>query len=76
MSRALESLCAEAAGDGAVIIAVTHGGVIRTLERLYGVDTRPVGNLAGRWFHAENGGVVAGAPVELLSGVGGGGTSL
>jgi broad specificity phosphatase PhoE len=39
----------EPGGDA---LAVTHGGVIRTLERFLGVESEPVPNLGGRWFTA------------------------
>ncbi|HEX6311321.1 MAG TPA: histidine phosphatase family protein [Acidimicrobiia bacterium] len=35
---------------GATVIVVTHGGVIRTLERHHGADPEPVPNLGGRWL--------------------------
>jgi broad specificity phosphatase PhoE len=45
---------AEFAHDSAsaedVVILVTHGGVIRTFERMVGLEPEPVGNVSGRWF--------------------------
>jgi probable phosphoglycerate mutase len=37
------------AAPGATVIVVTHGGVIRTLERHLGSEPEPIPNLAGRW---------------------------
>lgn len=66
ITRALRALCDEAAAGGMVIVAVTHGGVIRTLERAFGVEPLPVGNLSGRWFGVADEGIAIGAPVDLL----------
>jgi broad specificity phosphatase PhoE len=35
---------------GRCALVVTHGGVIRILERSLGLSPRPVANLSGRWF--------------------------
>jgi len=35
-------------------LAVTHGGVIRTIERHFGAPSTPVPNLGGRWLHVES----------------------
>jgi broad specificity phosphatase PhoE len=40
-------------GAGAVALVVSHGGVIRSLERWLGAPSTPVPNLAGRWFVAD-----------------------
>jgi len=37
-------------------LAVTHGGVIRTVERHFGAPSTPVPNLGGRWLHVESSG--------------------
>jgi broad specificity phosphatase PhoE len=42
------------------ILVVTHGGVIRTLERHHEAPSVPVPNLGGRWFHAVDGEIVLG----------------
>jgi broad specificity phosphatase PhoE len=36
----------------ATLVVVTHGGVIRTLERGLGADSAPIPNLGGRWIRA------------------------
>jgi len=40
-------------------LALTHGGVIRTIERHFGAPSTPVPNLGGRWLHVEAGGTDA-----------------
>ena len=50
----LERLLADPAAT-AVTLAVTHGGVIRTIERHFGAPSAPVPNLGGRWLHREAG---------------------
>lgn len=65
ISRGLRRACEEAAADGCTIIVVSHGGVIRTLERLHHVEPKPVGNLGGRWFFLVGGEVRGGSRVNL-----------
>jgi broad specificity phosphatase PhoE len=61
LARALPSLEGLLRGDeGATILVVTHGGVIRTLERHHEVPSVPVPNLGGRWFRAVDGEIVLG----------------
>jgi probable phosphoglycerate mutase len=55
----------EALGPRAVV--VTHGGVIKALQRALGVESDSVGNLGGRWFRRDDdGGLVAGDAVTLI----------
>lgn len=42
------------AAPGTRILVVTHGGVIRTLERHLGGEPEPVPNLGGRWVIAHD----------------------
>jgi broad specificity phosphatase PhoE len=50
-ARALAALREIAAAEpGATVIVVTHGGVIRTVERHHDADPEPVPNLGGRWL--------------------------
>ncbi len=49
-SSALESLAALAHAEHCVVVAVTHGGVMRTLTREFGGPPRAIGNLDGCWF--------------------------
>ena len=51
------------------VLGVSHGGVIRTMERALGVEPVPVRNLAGRWVSlGPDGEVVAGESVVLRDG--------
>lgn len=67
--RVMAAVAALAAGDG-VLLAVTHGGVIRLVERRLGIEASAPGNLCGRWIESAAGGpglvagpvLVAGAP--------------
>ena len=51
----VEALLAVTDAPGATL-AVTHGGVIRTVERHFGAPSTPVPNLGGRWLHVESSG--------------------
>jgi glucosyl-3-phosphoglycerate phosphatase len=68
ISRALERLCREAAADNTVIVAVTHGGVMRTLTRNHHVDPRPVPNLGATWFRWNGTSTEHAGEVDLLDG--------
>lgn len=46
-------------GPGPVLL-VSHGGVLRALERRLGSAEGPFGNLAGRWFAVDAAGVTCG----------------
>lgn len=61
VARVLAAL-ARVGTDGDVLI-VTHGGVIRSLERHLGVEPVPLPNLCGRWFEFEDGRLQLGPPV-------------
>ncbi|MGH9155407.1 MAG: histidine phosphatase family protein [Acidimicrobiales bacterium] len=52
VARALAGLgrLAAAAPTGGRVLVVTHGGVIRSLERHFGLGPGQVANLCGRWF--------------------------
>lgn len=39
--------------DAGTTVVVTHGGVIRTVERHLGARAAPVPNLGGRWLHVD-----------------------
>ena len=68
LSRVLPALdrLIESVGRGARVLVVTHGGVIRALDRHHQMDSVPIPNLAGRWFHHDDA-TVAGEYVELAS---------
>lgn len=65
IASALRIACEEAVASAAAVIVVSHGGVIRTLERLHHVEPKPVGNLGGRWFFLVGGEIRGGAKVNL-----------
>ncbi len=65
IATALRDACEQAVANSAAVIAVSHGGVIRTLERLHHVEPRPVVNLGGRWFFLVGGEVRGGSRVDL-----------
>jgi broad specificity phosphatase PhoE len=52
--------------DGRVVVAVTHGGLIRMFERHLGIDPDAIPNLAGRWLTAGDGTLEAGERVVLV----------
>src|SRR4051794_10822170 len=41
--------------DAGPLLVVSHGGVIRALERRAGLEPRAIAVLSGRWFELENG---------------------
>jgi len=67
-TRALAALARiQTRAEGGVVLAVTHGGVVRALERHLGVEAPPLPNLGGRWFEYEPGAdPVAGDRVLLV----------
>jgi len=61
LERTLPALDALVRGhDDGPVLVVTHGGVIRTLERHQHSPSNPVPNLGGRWFHLGDGGIALG----------------
>jgi broad specificity phosphatase PhoE len=66
---AATDLEARAAGHDAVV-AITHGGIVRSLERHLRAPTDELlANLGGRWVLVQDGGVALGPRVLLLDGV-------
>lgn len=59
---AVERLTAGAAGP---LLVITHGGVIRAVERQLGGDPRSTPNLSGRWVSVDEGGLVLEDAVAL-----------
>ena len=47
------------------LLVITHGGVIRAIERHLGGDPRSTANLSGRWIEAVDGLLTPGAVVSL-----------
>ena len=67
VDAALARLAARYAGQR--VLVITHGGVVRNLERSLGIEPDPLPNLAGRelWVDPETGAVEAGDRLLLLS---------
>ena len=63
--RAVRDVSAEAPA-GSVLVVITHGGVIRALERAAGASPVPIANLSGRWFSVDDGRLRAGEPLTLV----------
>jgi broad specificity phosphatase PhoE len=67
VARARASL-ARAAGrapSGARVLVVTHGALIRNLDRALGLSPADIGNLSGRWYEAGGDGFLV--PGEVVS---------
>ncbi len=47
------------------MLVVSHGALIRNLDRALGLQPHGIGNLAGRWYEADGNGLLA--PAELVS---------
>jgi broad specificity phosphatase PhoE len=56
---------AAASSPGDRVLLVSHGALIRNLDRALGLVPRGIGNLAGRWYEAGGDGLLA--PAELVS---------
>ena len=55
-----------AASPGEKLLVVTHGALLRHLDRSLGLAPEIFANLGGRWYRADgNGSIVAGEPVSL-----------
>ena len=65
--RARDALLRAAMGSspGDRVLLVSHGALIRNLDRALGLQPHGVGNLAGRWYDVNGSGLVA--PAELVS---------
>jgi broad specificity phosphatase PhoE len=65
LERGLRRVAAEL--DGGEVLAVSHGGVMRLLERTYGADNPPVfTNLGGLVVDVKDGRITVGDRVQLL----------
>ncbi len=69
-ARAREALMALALRTSGAVLVVTHGGLLRALERAHGIDGPRIPNLGGRWWS------VAGGPAEVRQLVPGGSVRL
>ncbi len=54
LARARAGLAAAVEGSEGDVLVVTHGGVVRTIERSLGANPERLPNLGGRWLHAES----------------------
>jgi probable phosphoglycerate mutase len=65
-ARAAMARAAAAAQPGDHLLVVTHGALIRNLDRTLGLPPQPMPNLSGRWYEVDGGGGVhAGVVVSL-----------
>ncbi len=57
---------AASAAPGDTLLLVSHGALIRNLDRALGLPPQAIGNLMGRWYEADgNGSLAPGAVVSL-----------
>ena len=56
---------AEEASPGDRLLVVSHGALIRNLDRRLGLEPHGIGNLAGRWYEANGDGGLS--PGDLVS---------
>ena len=65
-ARASLARLAADASPGDRVLVVTHGALIRNLDRALGLHPESMGNLGGRWYEADgNGSLVPGEVVSL-----------
>jgi probable phosphoglycerate mutase len=64
-ARAALLRAAAASAPGDRVLLVSHGALIRNLDRAMGLVPHGIGNLAGRWYEADGDGRLA--PAELVS---------
>jgi broad specificity phosphatase PhoE len=56
---------AASSSPGERVLVVSHGALIRNLDRALGLVPEGIGNLAGRWYEVDGDGVLA--PAEIVS---------
>jgi hypothetical protein len=56
---------AAAATAGARVLVVSHGALIRNLDRSLGIEPESIDNLGGRWYEADGEGSLG--PGEVVS---------
>ena len=64
-ARAALARAAAGAAPGDTLLLVSHGALIRNLDRALGLPPQAIGNLTGRWYEADGNGSLA--PGELVS---------
>jgi broad specificity phosphatase PhoE len=62
----VDAAVADLVAGGGTVLIVSHGGVLRALERRAGTDTGRIANLGGRWWHAIDGRLEPGDAVVLV----------
>jgi probable phosphoglycerate mutase len=66
LARVIPALVAlDGSADGPTLV-VTHGGVLRALERHHEIVSERVPNLGGRWYRVADGALRPGEPVVLV----------
>lgn len=64
-ARAALLRAAAASAPGDRVLVVSHGALIRNLDRAMGLVPHIIANLAGRWYESDGNGLLA--PAELVS---------
>ena len=64
-ARAALLRAAAASSQGDKVLVVSHGALIRNLDRVLGLQPHGIGNLAGRWYEVDGDGSLT--PAELVS---------
>lgn len=64
-ARAALVRVAATSSPGDRVLVVSHGALIRNLDRALGLAPHGIGNLAGRWYEVDGAGALA--PAELVS---------
>jgi probable phosphoglycerate mutase len=66
-ARAALARAAAAASPGDRLLVVTHGALIRNLDRVLGMVPEGIGNLSGRWYEADGNGSLTGGRLVSLA---------
>jgi broad specificity phosphatase PhoE len=65
-ARAALARAAAAASPGDRVLLVSHGALVRHLDRMLGLEPHPIDNLGGRWYEsAADGRLIPGETVSL-----------
>jgi probable phosphoglycerate mutase len=65
-ARAALARAAAAASPGDRVLLVSHGALVRHLDRVLGLQPHPIENLGGRWYESDaNGRLIPGETVSL-----------
>ena len=66
-ARAALARAAAEASPGDHVLLVSHGALVRHLDRSLGLEPHPVDNLGGRWYAADGAGALAPGPLVSLA---------